>query len=883
MIKPEIVAPCTGVRSATLGSSYTSGSGTSFSVPHAAGTLALMIEANPLLSVDSLKQILLLTASDLGEYGDDNSYGYGSLDALTAVRGALAGIGWISGRVTDEYEHGISAVITIQNHPHKFYTDVDGHFTVAFPADLSFTIQINVPTFLQFTRAFALAPGDTFQVDVILTPSSAATLSGTVIDCFGGGADGALVSVLNGGIPDCTTDQNGHFTFQLPAGIYNVYAADSICGDTIIANVQVLSGGVTSIEIILPDNPNLRCSNPDGQGYTVCDDRDPYAPNYLWREVSPLLGGKGVIHNLANDASVALALPFPVTFYGTTYQRVYLNADGNLTFNRSNTNPTNSSLPQSTVRGIFPFWDNLNDQSGGDICTDFIPELGIFVAEWRNVPLNGMVNNESFEVVIYNPAVYQTSSGNAIIEVHYAHVDSAYSCTVGIDAKDNVNYQQFLYNGVYPDHASPLQDQRTLRFESGDIFAGNSALLIASPNITFHLEAGSFLDTALILQNIGNLPLSYHVTFYDSTPVSGPSSALPSYRDHESLDSGGGTDANGFAWIDSDDPNGPAFEFFDISTLGQNLGLIADDTTSDPRPLPWFFPYYYRCFNRVAVSSNGFISFSSCGSYWLNSPVTNSTNPFYVVSPFWDDLDLRLGGAVYSYFDAEHDRFIIQWNSIRHHTSGGPYTCQAILYHDGTIELVYGAMTGQVASATVGLKGRGSTESLQIIYNQPYVHPDLLVRFYRPENENVWCRITDLNHGVIPAQSSVAVPIELINNLQPNETRVGVIEVMSSDADNPSSIAWITLDSRPDSVYPELVITPGIDGIVLSWNRWNTLYYAIYSGSPYDSTLNRFEGAVIDTFLYLPYMEEQIRFFKVQAANGPADPNELRAAGPRRY
>ena len=65
------------VRIATLGTSYASGTGTSYSAPHVAGTAALMLETNPALTPDSLKKIILLTAVDMGPAGNDNSYGYG--------------------------------------------------------------------------------------------------------------------------------------------------------------------------------------------------------------------------------------------------------------------------------------------------------------------------------------------------------------------------------------------------------------------------------------------------------------------------------------------------------------------------------------------------------------------------------------------------------------------------------------------------------------------------------------------------------------------------------------------------------------------------------------------------------------------------------------
>jgi subtilisin family serine protease len=89
-IKPELVAPGVDIVSAVAGGGYASWSGSAMAGPHVAGVVALMRSANPELSVDSIKQILLDTARDAGPAGDDNGYGWGCVDAYAAVQAALA-------------------------------------------------------------------------------------------------------------------------------------------------------------------------------------------------------------------------------------------------------------------------------------------------------------------------------------------------------------------------------------------------------------------------------------------------------------------------------------------------------------------------------------------------------------------------------------------------------------------------------------------------------------------------------------------------------------------------------------------------------------------------------------------------------------------------
>lgn len=90
-IKPDIAAPGYSVRSSYPGGGYTYMSGTSMACPHVAGVVALIREANPNLSVDQVKQIIYDTAYDLGPAGEDNSYGWGMVDAYEAVMMAIGG------------------------------------------------------------------------------------------------------------------------------------------------------------------------------------------------------------------------------------------------------------------------------------------------------------------------------------------------------------------------------------------------------------------------------------------------------------------------------------------------------------------------------------------------------------------------------------------------------------------------------------------------------------------------------------------------------------------------------------------------------------------------------------------------------------------------
>lgn len=85
-IKPEVCAPGVNVRSSIPGGGYQGGwSGTSMACPHVAGAIALLRQVNPNASVDTIKWALMQTAHDLGQNGEDNSYGWGIINIRAAM------------------------------------------------------------------------------------------------------------------------------------------------------------------------------------------------------------------------------------------------------------------------------------------------------------------------------------------------------------------------------------------------------------------------------------------------------------------------------------------------------------------------------------------------------------------------------------------------------------------------------------------------------------------------------------------------------------------------------------------------------------------------------------------------------------------------------
>jgi len=83
-IKPEVSAPGSFVRSCIPNREYDSKSGTSMAAPHTSGAILLLREAFPNTTGTEVKMALYMSAVDLGDPGEDNTFGMGMINVPAA-------------------------------------------------------------------------------------------------------------------------------------------------------------------------------------------------------------------------------------------------------------------------------------------------------------------------------------------------------------------------------------------------------------------------------------------------------------------------------------------------------------------------------------------------------------------------------------------------------------------------------------------------------------------------------------------------------------------------------------------------------------------------------------------------------------------------------
>ncbi len=236
----------------------------------------------------------------------------------------------------------------------------------------------------------------------------------------------------------------------------------------------------------------------------------------------------------------------------------------------------------------------------------------------------------------------------------------------------------------------------------------------------------------------------------------------------------GGPDEFGYVWIDSDEPNGPHYDWIDITGIGYPISMF-DDDNQGPFPLEFAFPFYDQAFWNFRVCSNGFITFTSTSTDYSNEPIPGASIE-NLIAPFWEDINPSNGGSVYWYADA--DMAVVSWINVPAFDWGygtGPFTFQVILYPNGVILLQYMDMNAPLDHETIGIQNAMADIGLQIAYEQLYVHNELAVKI------NAGWLSTDPHSGVVDPGGTCPVDVIMDASLLEDGTHEGMLTISCYD------------------------------------------------------------------------------------------------------
>ena len=883
-IKPEISAPGVNVYSSVPGGGYNGGySGTSMAGPHVAGCVALMRQACPNCDPTTIKNAIMNTAIDAGygPAGPDNQFGAGFIDCYNAVL-AVSNLGHLIGVVRDANNDPLAGV-TVRNVAglQVTQTNASGQYDLPLQEGIYSISYSKFGYVTEQVNGLEVTEGNNTTQDVTLQAAPQGTVSGTVTHCDGGPAVGATVEVMDTPVPAATTDGAGFYSITLPQGTYDTRAFGAGCGEVIVADVVIAAS--TTQDFTLPDDPRFQCSAPDGGGYIACENGDQGGPTFGWFEISPLAGGPGANTGLASDdQNINIPLPFTFRHYGADYTSINVCSNGFLSFNTSSIEWGNQSLPASTIgSAVVPFWDDLYLPSGGsDVSTYHLAAQNAFIVEWYNIQhFPGSDPRETFQVWLYNEI---GPNGNGQVRLQYLTASSGVS-TVGVQNGTIANLYQF--NTTLDVNAQGLENNRAILY--GESCQGVAELQISPTSIQANAPSGGSDSQILQICNIGTCPLSWGLSFTQITPVPGlwnpPATPLvvrldddfPVASKNESeragrdqLDDFGGPDGFGYEWKDSNEPDGPTFGWFDIASLGTNVGLAFDDRCAAVA-LPWNIRFYGATYDTLFVCSNGNAQFTGPDTTWSNRPIPTSTTPNALLAVFWDDMNLETAGAIYYYYDVNNDRFIVQWDSVFKWTGSGPFWFQIILEECGNILYQYETMSGLLNSATVGIENPSGTDGLEVVYNAAYLTSNLAVAFTYPEAP--WLSAISQTSGVLDGSECADITLDFNAVCLPAGTYDGTLILTSNDADeNPLDIpVQFTVGSL--SAPTELTIYYNPTTTTLDF-RWlpaaGAAEYILLSGTGPDGPFETVEGTTAATQISIPFPASSKLFYVVVASEG---------------
>ena len=373
-----------------------------------------------------------------------------------------------------------------------------------------------------------LEPGETAELIITLKNS------GTV-DCSD------LTGILSGTSGLSVNDPEGSFAF-VPVGEessndsdrFEISASNNLLpGAQLFLNLHLSNNdgydNIVSFMITVGEVLYTDPLGPDNYGYYCYDDGDSsyeFAPTYNWIEIDPTYGGDGTTLNLNDSGNTGaildVDLPFTFRFYGIDYDEITVCSNGWIAPGTSEQYAfMNWHIPGAGGPSpmIAPFWDDLMT-SGGHICYYYDPVENYFIVEWSHLHNEYNNNEETFQLILFDPLYHQTLTGDGDILFQYETVNNVDQgsyvnypighgqyATIGIEDHSALIGLEFTYDNDYPDAAKHLEDEMAILFTTN-----KPAMLFVDQN-SFNTDIGlnQEITDSLLIANTGTGELIFEI------------------------------------------------------------------------------------------------------------------------------------------------------------------------------------------------------------------------------------------------------------------------------------------------------------------------------------------------------------------------------------
>jgi subtilisin family serine protease len=302
-----------------------------------------------------------------------------------------------------------------------------------------------------------------------------------------------------------------------------------------------------------------------------------------------------------------------------------------------------------------------------------------------------------------------------------------------------------------------------------------------------------------------------------------------------------------YVWIDSQEPDGPVYNWDDISHTGTDITrqLAADPKTSKLFQLGFPMNYYGDTINQVYVNSFGALSLNYPGAMNSNSlylPNKGDGLSGLIAGLFFEQMVQQVSGNLHVFVKYEPGKFIVQYNDLElfggnffdvGSYSLGKTTFQIVLFSNGKIEMNYKDVNNATWAtyATIGLENKAETKGINVgaydLLPVPFKPADNMSLWFVPVAPKFINSITPLSGAVAPGDS-IKITV--------TASATGLV-----DSTYLSNIALTTNDPLKERVDVPVVFTvTGIQGMM---QKTDTLAF----GSVYKNASPKLEAIFLNT------------------------------------
>lgn len=229
---------------------------------------------------------------------------------------------------------------------------------------------------------------------------------------------------------------------------------------------------------------------PDNYGYYAFDNTDTeyeQCPGWEWIEIYPNSDEADIYgepieldHGNNLDDFATIQLPFTFQYYGVQYDTIMVSTNGFIVMGKNRfavPNRQNWPLEGGGSGGpsgmLAPYWENLSIvPESANIYYGYDPDFDdVVVIEWYRARLYSTDNQVTFQVILRDPAVYPTITGDGEILFGYYSIEQYLGgpletpyASVGITSPDATTGLAYSTSNTYDVTSAPLANRRMILF-----------------------------------------------------------------------------------------------------------------------------------------------------------------------------------------------------------------------------------------------------------------------------------------------------------------------------------------------------------------------------------------------------------------------------------